>query len=168
MTMSIKDAGAWKDSTPYVKDAGAWKPFAGYVKDAGAWKLFTQTRTTESGSITTLGSGNEIGASTQNFGNGVYGSISGWPGSLGSNRLSDNAAIVTIAEDVIAHLTRVRIQPLSGTLSQNYFASLTANGHTISTSAASFTFSGGIAAWTWSGQLLGLSSSTTYPVSIDF
>lgn len=116
------------------------------------------------------GSGNEVGASTINFGSGVYGSLSGWPGSLGGNRLTDNAALVTIAEDVISHLTRLRIQPLSGSLAQDYFASLTANGNTILASAATFSFGSGTALWTWSGQLLNLSAvnGSTIPVTINF
>lgn len=41
MTVSIKDAGTWKDATVYAKDGGAWKLAEVYIKDAGVWKLVT-------------------------------------------------------------------------------------------------------------------------------
>lgn len=41
MTMSVNDAGTWKNATPYVNDAGVWKPVVeGWVNDAGLWRQF--------------------------------------------------------------------------------------------------------------------------------
>jgi hypothetical protein len=39
MSISLKDAGVWKDGAPWVKDGGIWKPTdKAWVKDAGIWK----------------------------------------------------------------------------------------------------------------------------------
>lgn len=39
MSISLKDAGVWKDGAPWVKDGGVWKPAdKAWVKDAGIWK----------------------------------------------------------------------------------------------------------------------------------
>lgn len=166
----LNDAGTWRQiQKVHVNDAGTWRQVQKvYVNDAGTWRQVYSFRAPESGSLGSTGSGNEVGASTVNFGNGIHGTISGWPGSLGSNRLTDEVAIITIAEDVIAHTTIVRLQPVSGTLAQDYFSSLTANGNTILTSAASYSFSSGRGIWTWAGQLLGLVSGSTIPVTINF
>ena len=44
MTISVKDAGVWKDAEPHVKDAGVWKPLVeGHVKEGGVWKKFYPT-----------------------------------------------------------------------------------------------------------------------------
>jgi hypothetical protein len=42
MTLSVRDAGAWKNcSAVYVRDAGTWKTVQqAYVCDAGTWKPF--------------------------------------------------------------------------------------------------------------------------------
>lgn len=171
--LHLNDAGTWRRiQNVYVNDAGTWRTIQKvWINDAGTWRQVYTRRPAESGSITVASSGNEIGASTSNFGSGIYGSISGWPGSLGGNRLTDNAALVTIAEDVISHVTRVRIQQLGGAqLANDYFASLTANGNTILGSAATVTYSNPTTTWTWSGQLLNLSSvnGSTIPVTINF
>ena len=169
----LNDAGTWRQiQSVYINDAGTWRTIQKvWVNDAGTWRQVYVRRPPESGSITVAASGNELGASTSNFGFGVYGSISGWPGSLGGNRLSDNTAIVTITEDVISHLTRVRMQQLGNAqLANSYFSSLTCNGHTILTSDATVTYSSPTTTWTWSGQLLSLTGTngSTLPVTINF
>lgn len=45
MTIHVKNAGVWKESTLYVKDAGTWKAVnEGYIKDSGTWKQFFVNR----------------------------------------------------------------------------------------------------------------------------
>ena len=41
MSLLIKGAGIWKESSPSVRDSGIWKPVQNaYVKDAGVWKEY--------------------------------------------------------------------------------------------------------------------------------
>lgn len=38
MPVHVKDAGVWKQATPFIRDGGVWKAAALSVKDAGVWK----------------------------------------------------------------------------------------------------------------------------------
>lgn len=41
MSISVRDAGVWKEAEPWVRDGGVWKPVQkGFVRDDGVWKEF--------------------------------------------------------------------------------------------------------------------------------
>lgn len=43
MSISVDDAGTWKDAAPYCNDGGVWKlPLEVWANDAGTWKLAWQ------------------------------------------------------------------------------------------------------------------------------
>lgn len=166
--LHLNDAGTWRRiQSVYVNDAGTWRTIQKiYLNDAGTWRQVYTRRPPESGTVNVQSSGTEIGASRANFGNGTFGTITGFT-------LTDGSFVQAVTEDVTSNVTRLRLRTPTGTgtFAQDYFNSITVNGNNLtSASAALFSSGSGLAVWEWSGKQWGLVAAlgTTVGFTINF
>lgn len=165
----LNDAGTWRQiQNVYVNDAGTWRTIQKvFVNDAGTWRQVYLRRPAESGQITAGQNGTGGG---YGYFRSSYGSITGFPNSGGT--LTDDAAIYQLHDTnptTIGGDGRLQIHPTLGTLTQNYFTSITANGVTKLAADATFSVVGGDGVWIWASSPFNFLAGLTYnPVTINF
>lgn len=161
--LHLNDAGTWRHiQNVYVNDAGAWRPIQKvWMNDAGTWRQVYVRRPPETFSV----------SAGQNGTGGAYGYVFGSYGSIIGATLTDVAIVRQFHDNnpvAQGGSGTLAIAPTTGTLTQDYFTSITANGVTRLAVDASFSFVGGQGIWTWATGFNLLGGVSYDPITITF